>query len=83
MSLAVRDGPIPHCSSGDPAGRARDLESRILAPCCRREPIAEHCSDLARALRAEIRQRTVLGECSCEIEEDLVRRYGDGIRVGT
>lgn len=63
----------------DPASRVNDLERRILAPCCRRQTLEDHDSDLARQLRAEIRWRTLVGESSRAIEDDLVRRYGDGI----
>jgi cytochrome c-type biogenesis protein CcmH len=65
----------------DPASRVSDLERRILAPCCRRQTLEDHESEVARQLRAEIRWRTVAGESSRAIEDDLVRRYGEDIRA--
>lgn len=65
----------------DPASRVSDLERRILAPCCHRQTLEDHDSALARELRAEIRWRTVAGESSRAIEDDLVRRYGESIRA--
>lgn len=56
-----------------------DLEDRLLAPCCWRQSLRDHESELASALRAELRQRLDLGEPAGAIEEDLVRRYGDRI----
>jgi cytochrome c-type biogenesis protein CcmH len=68
-------------SPSDPADRARDIERRILAPCCRRQTLEDHESELAHALRAEISGRVEGGEPTVAIEGDLVRRYGDDIRA--
>jgi cytochrome c-type biogenesis protein CcmH len=65
-------------SSADPA---HEIERRVLAPCCYRQTLAEHESDLARALRLEVRQRVSRGESSTVIEDDLARRYGEEIRA--
>jgi len=69
---------------GRPAGtreRAHDVERRILAPCCKRQTLEDHESELARALRAEIERRIDGGEQAVAIEEDLVRRYGEDVRA--
>ena len=60
---------------------AVDLERRILAPCCYRQPLSDHESPLARELRAEIERRIHDGETPDRIEASLVRRYGENIRV--
>lgn len=65
----------------DPGHRAHEVERRILAPCCKRQTLEDHDSELARALRAEIEQRTVAGERPETIEDDLVRRYGEDVRA--
>jgi cytochrome c-type biogenesis protein CcmH len=65
-------------SSDDPA---HEIERRVLAPCCYRQTLAEHESDLARTLRLEVRQRVARGESSTVIEDDLARRYGEEIRA--
>jgi cytochrome c-type biogenesis protein CcmH len=70
------------CSPLDtPANRARDLERRILAPCCRRQTLEDHESELAGALRTEIVRRIAAGVPAAVIEDDLVRRYGEDIRA--
>jgi cytochrome c-type biogenesis protein CcmH len=65
----------------DPAHRIQEVERRILAPCCRRQTLEDHDSEIARALRAEIRDRVAAGEPPTTIEDDLVRRYGEDIRA--
>jgi cytochrome c-type biogenesis protein CcmH len=78
LSLAF----VAACSAADdPASRAREIERRILAPCCRRQILEDHDSELARALRAEIAQRSQAGEPAAAIEDDLARRYGEDIRA--
>lgn len=65
----------------NPTSRARDLERRILAPCCFRQTLEDHDSDIAHKLRAEIERRITAGEQSEVIEDDLVRRYGEDVRA--
>lgn len=72
---------IACAAPADPASRARDVERRILAPCCRRQILEDHDSDIARALRAEIERRIDIGEQPAAIEENLVARYGEDIRA--
>ena len=77
-SLAIASSCAP---PSDATTRARDLERRILAPCCFHQTLEDHESEIARALRAEIEVRTAAGEPSRAIEDDLARRHGDGIRA--
>lgn len=65
----------------DRAAGARAVERRILAPCCLRQTLEDHESELARMLRAEIERRTGAGEPPDAIEDDLARRYGDEVRA--
>jgi cytochrome c-type biogenesis protein CcmH len=65
----------------DAATRARDIERRILAPCCWRETLETHESEIARVLRAEIERRSAAGEPSDAIEDDLAGRYGEAVRA--
>lgn len=71
LSGGCRDAPDP----------ARDLERRLLAPCCWRQPLRDHDSPLATALRAEIAARLGAGEPAGAIEADLVARHGERIRA--
>jgi cytochrome c-type biogenesis protein CcmH len=57
------------------------LEERVLAPCCWRQSLRDHESELASSLRAEISARLRAEESASAIEDDLVRRYGERIRA--
>lgn len=61
--------------------QARSLEAHLLAPCCWRETLAEHQSQLASTLRAEIRRRLAGGESVAHLEADLIARHGPRIRA--
>lgn len=53
----------------------------MLAPCCWRQPLRDHESELASQLRQELRARLAAGESSSALEADLVERYGERIRA--
>jgi cytochrome c-type biogenesis protein CcmH len=55
---------------------ARELEGRIIAPCCWTQSIDIHGSEVSSALRTEIRSRLQKGESAADIERSLVDRYG-------
>jgi cytochrome c-type biogenesis protein CcmH len=59
----------------------KTLEGRLLAPCCWAQTLDIHESDIARALRLEVRRRLRAGESQTAIETDLVARYGERIRA--
>lgn len=52
-----------------------------MAPCCWRQPLRDHESELASQLRQEVRERLATGETSASVEADLVQRYGERIRA--
>jgi cytochrome c-type biogenesis protein CcmH len=60
---------------------ARELEGRLIAPCCWTQTLDIHDSPIAEELRAEISKRLKAGERSGTIEDDLAARYGEGIRA--
>lgn len=60
---------------------AHELATRLYAPCCWRQTLADHESPLATELRAEIARRLAEGETSAAIERSLVVRYGDRIHA--
>lgn len=55
---------------------ARTLMSHVVAPCCWRQTIDAHDSELAAELRREVYARLRAGELPEAIEDDFVRRYG-------
>ncbi len=77
-SLAVT---LTACAPTPPAASARAIEGRLLAPCCWTQTLDTHESELATALRDEIRTRVTRGERADAIEDDLAARYGERIRA--
>ena len=67
-------------SSGRVAG-ARELEGRLIAPCCWTQTLDIHDSPIAEQLRAELSQRLSAGEPAANIEDDFAARYGEAIRA--
>jgi cytochrome c-type biogenesis protein CcmH len=59
--------------------KARALEGRIVAPCCKNQTADVHNSDVTRALHTEIVGRLRAGESAASIEASLVERYGPEI----
>jgi cytochrome c-type biogenesis protein CcmH len=62
-------------------GAARELEGRLIAPCCWTQTLDIHDSPIADQLRTEIKQRLGAGEPAAKIEDDLAARYGEKIRA--
>lgn len=67
------------CGSGPEHDPAHELETRLLAPCCWRQTLADHDSPLATALRAEIAEQVRAGVSPAAIEAGFVERYGPRI----
>ncbi|MDQ2742153.1 MAG: cytochrome c-type biogenesis protein CcmH [Chloroflexota bacterium] len=69
-------------SSSRPASlddRARAVEQQLRCPSCQGESVADSPSDIAKAMRVEIRQDLAHGESSSQVETFFVQRYGDWI----
>jgi cytochrome c-type biogenesis protein CcmH len=79
--LAWAAAIVACAAPAEPLDRARAVERRVLAPCCRRQTLEDHESPIAQALRTEIRRRIDGGEQPAAIEDDLVRRYGEDVRA--
>ena len=62
-------------------GAARELEGRLIAPCCWTQTLDIHDSPIADQLRTEIATRLHAGEPAAKIEDDLAARYGEKIRA--
>lgn len=60
---------------------AERLEGRLLAPCCWNQTLDTHGSEIAYALRREIRTRLKAGETPEQVEADLIERYGSRLRA--
>jgi cytochrome c-type biogenesis protein CcmH len=58
---------------------AKALEGKILAPCCWNQTVDIHGSEVANAIRREIRTRLLAGESANAITASFVQRYGEKI----
>jgi len=56
--------------------RAEALEHRLMAPCCWSETVAEHRSEIALEMRAEIEQMVAEGKSDREILDYYKAQYG-------
>jgi cytochrome c-type biogenesis protein CcmH len=74
-------GSREELSARPPAPGERGLEARLLAPCCYQGTLDAHESELAHALRMEIRSRLYAGETVEAVEQSLVQQYGERIRA--
>ena len=63
----------------DPAdeARAQSLEREIRCVQCQNEPIAQSTADIARDMRALVRERVAAGDTDTEIRAFFRSRYGD------
>lgn len=57
------------------------VEEALLAPCCWRESVLSHDSEIAARLRREVESRLAGGEPAEAIEASIVARYGERIRA--
>lgn len=57
--------------------RARDLSHEIRCVVCQSQSVAESDSDIARDMRALIREQIAAGQSDQQIRDYLVARYGD------
>lgn len=69
----------PATADADIEGKARKLEERLHAPCCRDRMLEDHESEPAHQMKAEIRARFREGQTELEIERAFREHYGDGI----
>ncbi|HTU57430.1 MAG TPA: cytochrome c-type biogenesis protein CcmH, partial [Polyangiales bacterium] len=68
-------------AAADASASARELEGRLIAPCCWTQTLDIHDSPIADQLRTEIATRLRAGEPAAKIEDDLAARYGEKIRA--
>ena len=79
LALALPSTTPLTALAGDASARARALEERLHAPCCRGQMMSGHESPTVQALRAELSARFGRGEAADLIEADLAARYGASI----
>jgi cytochrome c-type biogenesis protein CcmH len=67
--------------SVDPSveARAREIEARIIAPCCWTQPVSRHYSEVALEIRKQVREMLAAGKSEEQILDFYVARYGERI----
>ena len=58
---------------------ARRLEDELIAPCCFRQTVAHHDSEIATHIKQSIREQIALGRSEREILDSFVALYGEAI----
>jgi cytochrome c-type biogenesis protein CcmH len=66
-------------ASSESQTRVEALAARLLAPCCYREPVSRHQSEIAVKMRVEIQQMVAAGESDEAILRGYKQRYGDRV----
>jgi len=76
LALAAYGTPPAHATLDD---RTRAVAQGLRCPVCQGESVADSPSDIAGAMRAEIRRRLARGQSPDEIKRFLVSKYTDWI----
>jgi cytochrome c-type biogenesis protein CcmH/NrfF len=79
--LAAAFANMGFAQTADQQARARRLEESILAPCCYRQPLSVHQSEIAVKMRLEIVKWVTAGKSDREILDTYVGLYGPGVLV--
>jgi cytochrome c-type biogenesis protein CcmH len=61
--------------------KAREIESKLIAPCCWSQPILEHDSEIAQQMRNEVSTMLAAGKSRDQILDFYVAKYGERILV--
>jgi cytochrome c-type biogenesis protein CcmH len=69
----------PAGAGADLEGRARQIEGKVIAPCCWSQQVSVHSSPAATEMKTDIRRRLSAGETEQVILAAYVAQYGDRI----
>jgi cytochrome c-type biogenesis protein CcmH len=75
LSLAVAAGPDPQVLEQ----QARELEAKLIAPCCWMQQVSLHQSPASDEIKKNIRVMLAAGQTSQQILDAYVAQYGDRI----
>jgi cytochrome c-type biogenesis protein CcmH len=79
LTLGILFLALPSTAVDDVAAReaeAKHIETMLIAPCCWRQPVSDHPSDIASHMKVSIRQMLEEGKERQEILDFYVERYG-------
>jgi cytochrome c-type biogenesis protein CcmH len=74
LTFAIGLGASP--ARRDIEQQARELETRLIAPCCFTQQVSLHHSAASEEVRVDIRRRLTMGETPEQILHAYVERYG-------
>lgn len=78
LSTALADAPPLASVAEDPLERQMlEIAKELRCAVCQNQPVSESNSDLAKDMRAIIREQLVAGKSPTEIMDYFVQRYGD------
>lgn len=63
----------------EPDTKIREIEARFVSPCCWRENLAVHDSQVAEQLRALVARKVESGQTESQIVDYMVARFGERI----
>lgn len=75
QQAGVRFSPL----SAQQEALAKQLEGKLIAPCCFSQTVADHYSDTAAHIKQKIRQLLAEGQSADQILDAYVRVYGERI----
>jgi cytochrome c-type biogenesis protein CcmH len=79
--LAAAVTAVAAPAAADIERQARELETRLVAPCCWSQQVSVHQSPAADSVRKDLRTRLGRGETSQAILDDYVVQFGERILV--
>jgi cytochrome c-type biogenesis protein CcmH len=59
--------------------RAREIEDELMAPCCWSQPVSQHYSREAAAIREGVRTMLLAGKTKTEILDYYASKYGERV----
>ncbi|TMJ98133.1 MAG: cytochrome c-type biogenesis protein CcmH [Actinobacteria bacterium] len=69
---------VPPAGANEQHPTLAEIENEVYCPICH-EPLAASSSPIAQRMRAFIRQRIGVGQTKSQIEDALVREFGEGV----
>jgi cytochrome c-type biogenesis protein CcmH len=79
VALALLACGWPAAAVEDLEATAKELEGKIMAPCCGGSPVATHYSGAANEIKVEIREMLAAGKSEREILDHYVAKHGEVI----
>ncbi|MBN1568952.1 MAG: cytochrome c-type biogenesis protein CcmH [Acidobacteria bacterium] len=79
LAAALPAAPSFSAQSTSISEKAREIEDLLIAPCCWTQPVSQHYSEEADAIRKEVREMLAAGKSRDEILDYYVSQYGERI----